>query len=98
MNNTYEWCSENVEPEIDYLHDLSSDMFPWWMKKLKNQETIVINDVENIPLIGINEKNILKEQSAVSIPETIEFLTKKPPTPLVFSGEQFLNFLKSWLI
>ncbi|KXB07212.1 hypothetical protein AKJ51_01870, partial [candidate division MSBL1 archaeon SCGC-AAA382A20] len=36
MDNTHEWCAEGVSPQIDNLQDLPSDMFPWWMEKLRN--------------------------------------------------------------
>lgn len=67
VDNTYEWCSENTSPQIKNLTDLPSDMFPWWMKKLKNNEPIIINNIDNIPSVGKNEKEILKEQSIKSL-------------------------------
>jgi len=36
MDNTYEWCAENVGPEIDNLQNLPTTLFPWWMAHLKN--------------------------------------------------------------
>ena len=67
MDNTYEWTAGNAESEIENLKNLPSDLFPWWMKKLKNNETIVIEDIEEIPPEGNNEKEMLKDQSIKSL-------------------------------
>ncbi|ADQ14294.1 HD domain-containing phosphohydrolase [Halanaerobium hydrogeniformans] len=67
MDNTYEWCAEGITPQKDYLSDLESSMFPWWMDNLKENKAIVVNDVEKIPPVGTNEQNILKEQSIKSV-------------------------------
>src|SRR6056297_1711648 len=56
MNNTYEWCSEGTSPQIDNLKNLRSDIYPWWMKKLKNDEEIIISDINNISEEGKKEK------------------------------------------
>lgn len=56
-----------MESEIENLKNLPSDLFPWWMKKLKNNKTIVIEDIEEIPAEGNNEKEMLKDQSIKSL-------------------------------
>lgn len=67
MNNTYEWCSEGTSPQIDNLKNLRSDIYPWWMKKLKNDEEIIISDINNISEEGKKEKEILQQQSIKSV-------------------------------
>lgn len=67
MDNTYEWTAKNADSEIENLKNLPSDLFPWWMKKLKNNEVIVVEDIEDIPPEGNNEKEMLKDQSINSL-------------------------------
>jgi putative nucleotidyltransferase with HDIG domain len=67
MDNTYEWCAEGTEAQIDYLTDLESKMFPWWMENLKKNKPIIIDNVAKIPEIGKNEKEILEEQLIKSV-------------------------------
>lgn len=67
MDNTYEWCAEDTAAQIDYLTDLESSMFPWWMENLKNNKAIIIDDVSQIPDVGRNEKEILEEQMIKSV-------------------------------
>lgn len=67
MNNTHEWCSEGVTPEIKNLKDLPSDIFPWWMSKLKKGEIILITDVGKLSEEAKSEKGILEAQGIASV-------------------------------
>lgn len=67
MDNTYEWCKHGTEPQIDMLTNLESKIFPWWMARLKNNQKIIIENVDDIPILGINEKAILKKQDIKSV-------------------------------
>ena len=67
MSNTFEWCAGDVSPQIDNLQNLPVDIFPWWMKKLKQGETIDVPRVCEMPAEAEAEKNILQEQGIQSI-------------------------------
>ncbi|NCB51028.1 MAG: diguanylate cyclase [Clostridia bacterium] len=67
MDNLYEWCSHNTEPQIDMLQGLDSAMFPWWMKQFQSGNNIIFSDIENLPPEAVGEKNILQEQDIKSI-------------------------------
>ncbi len=67
MSNIYEWCKEGIEPQIDNLKDLSVDIFPWWMKKLKRFENVYIPFVEMLPIEAEAEKEILSSQDIKSL-------------------------------
>jgi len=66
-NNTHEWCTEGITPQIDNLQNLSVDMVPWWMGRLAKFENIYIPDVEKLPARAKNEKQILRAQSIQSL-------------------------------
>ena len=67
MTNTHEWCAPGVEPEIENLKDLPVDLFPWWMKKLRDGEVIHVEDVSSIGEEGKAEREILQSQGIRSI-------------------------------
>ena len=71
MNNTWEWCAEEIDSQIDLLQNLPLDTFPWVMKKLYNLESIVIPDVGKLPPEAENLQQALRDQeikSALLVP------------------------------
>lgn len=67
MDNTHEWCAEGVTPQIENLRDLPSDMFPWWIKMIRNRENIQIPDVSKMLPEAKAEREILEKQNVRSI-------------------------------
>ncbi|WP_319508064.1 response regulator [uncultured Methanolobus sp.] len=67
MSNTHEWCSERVEAQMGELQDMPSDMLPWWISRLKNDEMINITDVSALPPEASAEKEILEMQDIRSV-------------------------------
>ena len=66
-NNSHEWCSVGIEPQIDNLQGIPISLLPWWMDKLKKYETIHIPLVSNLPQEANAEKEILEAQSVQSL-------------------------------
>lgn len=77
MDNTHEWCAEGVTPEINNLKGLPIDTFPWWMKKLKDGEIILITDVSAMPPEAATEKEILEQQDIKSVLVLPIYIQKK---------------------
>jgi len=67
MNNTYEWCAENISPQIENLQGLPSSMLPWWMEFLNKRETIVVPRVSEMPPEAAVEQEILAAQDIQSV-------------------------------
>lgn len=67
MNNTHEWCRNNIEPQKDNLQDIPSDALPWWEKKINNFETIYIPLVSEMPDAARLEKEVLEGQQIQSL-------------------------------
>jgi len=67
MDNTHEWCSAGVEPQIEMLTDLPLDMFPWWVEKLRAGEMILVPDVSQMGPEAAAEREILEEQDVKSV-------------------------------
>lgn len=61
--NTYEWCNEGIEPQINQLHNLRAEDMPYWIPKLSSGESIFIEDLENVKETMPVEYEILKPQN-----------------------------------
>jgi PAS domain S-box-containing protein len=66
-DNTHEWCSEGTTPQIQNLQGLDMNLFPWWMEKLRRDESIVISDVSQLLPEASAEKEILQAQDIRSL-------------------------------
>lgn len=67
MSNTYEWCNEGINSEIDKLKDLPCEIFPKWMETLKQQENILIPSVKDLTDEWQTEREILEPQGIQSL-------------------------------
>jgi PAS domain S-box-containing protein len=67
MDNTHEWCNKEITPQIDNLKNLSVNLFPWWMEKLRRFEIIHIPRVLELSLEASAEKEILQSQDIQSL-------------------------------
>ncbi len=47
-SNTYEWCAENVNPEIDNLQKVPRSAVTWWYDRFDEGKDIYIPDLEAI--------------------------------------------------
>ncbi len=70
-SNTNEWCKEGVDPQIEYLQDLPSEIFPNWIQTMITGDEIYIEDLDRLPEHWAPEREILEPQgikSLLSIP------------------------------
>lgn len=63
FTNTYEWCAEGITPQIENLQTIAQSEMPYWYEKLKNRESIIIQDVEAVRDIMPQEYELLKAQN-----------------------------------
>jgi len=71
MSNTYEWCAERIEAQMDRIQIVPVDAFPWLVKQIKNKKYVNIPDVDSLPPEAEAEKKEFKSQdirSLLSIP------------------------------
>lgn len=45
MNNTYEWCSEGVEPQIDFCQNMDVNLLGLWRAYFDNGKSAIISDI-----------------------------------------------------
>lgn len=67
LGNTFEWCEEGVQAEIDNLKAVPIHFMPRWMEKLNAREPIVINDLEQVREYMPQEYEFLKKQDIHSL-------------------------------
>jgi len=67
INNSFEWCAENISAQIDNLQNIPVSAIPWWMNLLNKNETINIERVSEMPPEASSEQQILAEQGIKSV-------------------------------
>ncbi|MFN2340179.1 MAG: diguanylate cyclase [Halanaerobium sp.] len=67
MSNTHEWTAAGVEAQKENLKQLSTAKFDWWLKELKNNSIIKIDDLDNLPAAAEGEKELLVAQNIKSV-------------------------------
>jgi PAS domain S-box-containing protein len=66
-SNTHEWCRQGVEPQIDRLQDLPVEGFGWTLKNILQQRTVVIDNVDEMPLEAEAEKEEYQREDIKSL-------------------------------
>lgn len=46
--NTYEWCADGIEPEIDNLQAVDMDVIDWWYEAFEQGKSVIVSDVNNL--------------------------------------------------
>jgi len=83
MSCTHEWCADGIEPQIRYLQDIMvARDFPWFLEEIKNNETIYIPCVADMPQEAKAEREEFER-------ENIQSLIDVP----MISGDSLLGFV-----
>ena len=64
MSNTHEWMAEGTRPQIENLQDLGTDILPWCVSKLHDNEIIAVSDVSQLPS---PDRETLEEQGILAV-------------------------------
>lgn len=71
ISNTYEWCEEGIDPQIDLLQNEPFSVIPRWKEAFSFNEPIHVPLVSAIPDEYATERRLLQEQgiqSVISVP------------------------------
>ena len=49
MSNTFEWCADGIEPQIENLKDLPLSDFQFWINSLSEKEMVSFSSLDQIP-------------------------------------------------
>lgn len=67
-SNTYEWCAEGIEPEIQNLQEIPTEYIPQWLEAHKRGEAFYVQNVDLLPDDGeFGLKAILEPQGIKSL-------------------------------
>lgn len=67
MNNTYEWCADGIEPQIQRLQNMPVTLINRWQDYFKRQKCVLIEDIERINTESPHEYKALKQQGIHSL-------------------------------
>ena len=67
MSNTHEWCAEGVNPQLKELQNIPIAPFQWSINKLKNNEILNIENVEDLPPEALAEKEEFLRENIKSL-------------------------------
>ncbi len=68
-SNTFEWCAEDVSPEIQNMQNIPIELFIDWVKEIKKGNVVAIPSVDSMPPDSLKE--VLKQQhikSTIAVP------------------------------
>lgn len=77
VDNTHEWCSKGVEPQILHLQGLPVSRFPWFMERIKSLNTIYVPNVHDLPESANAEREEFEREKITSL----------VIVPMVYRGE-----------
>jgi PAS domain S-box-containing protein len=67
--NTYEWCDEGINPQINDLQSIALSDMPFWLSKHKKGECVEIEDIELLEGQGIKSRLKLEGiKSLITLP------------------------------
>lgn len=67
MDNTYEWCAANIEPQMSRMKKSPIAAFPWWSQLLLAKEIVHIPDISRLPPAAAAEKEEFQRQGIKSL-------------------------------
>lgn len=82
FSNTYEWCAEGIEPQMEMLQEEPLESIRWWIELFENDMPVVIEDLETLRLQHPRAYAALKPQGIDSL-----------ITCALRSEEQFIGFI-----
>jgi PAS domain S-box-containing protein len=60
MRNTHEWYTREITPVVENSQDIPFYNFSWWMKRLRENQPIYIEDLSDMPEEARYEKEMLE--------------------------------------
>ena len=67
MSNSHEWVGEGIVPEASNLQGIPLDTFPWLMRELDADRTVLVPDVAALPDCAASERREFEREGIRSI-------------------------------
>lgn len=91
-SNTYEWCAEGIDPEIDNLQNVPVEYIPQWLDAHNKGEAFYVEDVSLLPKDGEHGlRAILEPQGIKSLIAIPKIKNNKPIGFIGFDAVKTLN-------
>ncbi|WP_339624238.1 ATP-binding protein [uncultured Winogradskyella sp.] len=91
-SNTYEWCAEGIEAEIDNLQNVPVEYIPQWLDAHNKGEAFYVEDVSLLPKDGEHGlRAILEPQGIKSLIAIPKIKNNKPIGFIGFDAVKTLN-------
>lgn len=90
---SYEWSREGTSSGLETTRDLSLDKFQWWLKELRNNKLIYIEDVNELGNEVAFEKELLLSRNTKS---TVVLPMESNLGLMGFIGFDSINEFKNW--
>lgn len=107
VDNTFEWCAEGVEPQIDNLQDVPFEAVEWWYQAFEHSDSILIEDLESIREKEPLTYEYLKPQnvhSLIACPLELEgkiigfYGMDNPPTEVIENISYFAEIVGHFIV
>ncbi len=66
VDNTHEWCNDDVESQIDVLQDIPVEEIQWWHQKMEQGNMIFISDIKDTS-VPESIRDILEPQGITAL-------------------------------
>lgn len=66
-SNTYEWCNQGTQPQMDNLTNLPLSLLPHWMESFENDKALIVHDLNEKKEEWKEEYSLLHTQNIVSL-------------------------------
>ena len=76
-NNTFEWCEENIEPEIDNLQNIPIEYIPFWVESHRKGTPLYIKNVQDLPFDGEHGLRAILEPQGIKSLITLPMINKE---------------------
>lgn len=93
MNNTYEWCSAGVSPQIERNQGVPVDENSFWMKKLFSLEVNHVPSIDSLPPHATAERQVMEIEAIKSL---LAVPLAGPKSPCGFIGFDMIRYERSW--
>jgi PAS domain S-box-containing protein len=67
MTNTFEWCSEDVVPQMESIQNMPTGSLPWWKSQILSNDFVHIPDIDTLPNEALAEKAEFRKQKIKSL-------------------------------
>jgi signal transduction histidine kinase/CheY-like chemotaxis protein len=71
QSSTHEWCRNGLEPHHDALQELASAVYPWFTRRIRTPEVVIVPAVDELPAAAAAEKAVYDREglrSLVAVP------------------------------